>query len=303
MAFNLYFAGQSAGKVGLSQQDHLASNKACKLISYGNEKEYIKDWLSHNPRGKLLVDSGAFSVAHNDLTVDIDEYISYINEHPEIEYFIELDKIPYPVLNHQTAKESAEVSWENYLYMLDRVNDPYKILPVWHLGEHIDYLKRILNFKYKDKYIPYICIGGRYGISTPVLEKYFHTIFGEIKKSNNPNVKVHILGMTSLSTLEKFPFYSADSTSWLLGAVNGSITTSLGSINVSKGNTKKNNYNYLSNKEKEIVKTEVNKFGYDVDELSSDYKKRILFNIDYCLDWAKNYKCKYNKIYKIKKFI
>ena len=33
--------------------------------------------------------------------------------------------------------ESARLSWENYLYMRERVKEPDKLMPVFHFGENL----------------------------------------------------------------------------------------------------------------------------------------------------------------------
>ena len=291
MAFNLYFAGSRQGN-----DEHILSKKACRLFSYGNDKKDIENYLTNKHRGTLLVDSGAFSVAHSGLTVNIDDYIDYINAHPEIEHFIELDKIPYAILNKEIDKDTAEISWNNYLYMIERLDDWEKLLPVYHFGEDIKYFRQILEFTYKGKHIPYICIGGRHGVSIDAQEKYFNTLFTEIKHSSNPNVKVHVLGMTVLSTLEKFPFYSADSTSYLQYAIYGSIMTEFGGINISSSNYKKNNFTYLSEHEKQLITKKIIDLGYTLEDLKSSYLERIKYNIDFCLNWCNNYKYKPYKV-------
>src|SRR5574344_2930780 len=140
MLFNLYFAG-SRNKVA---EEHILKRKSCRLFSYLNESKDIEFFTSQPVRGKLLIDSGAFSVAHAGAVVNIDDYITYINNHDDIENFIELDKIPYPILNPQTAAECCEVSWKNYLYMIERLNNPDKLLPVFHFGEPITDRKSVV---------------------------------------------------------------------------------------------------------------------------------------------------------------
>lgn len=291
--FNLYFAGSRQGN-----DEHIVKRKANRLYSYANDQKHIEKFIAEPERGPLLVDSGAFSVAHSNITVNIDDYIAYINNHPEIENFIELDVIPYPVLNHQTAIATAEASWENYLYMIERLDEPFKLLPVFHFGEDLKYLKRILEFTYKGQHIPFMCIGGRHGVSTAKQEKYFETIFKTVHSSSNPNIKIHVLGMTVLNALEKFPFYSADSTSHLQYAIYGMIMTNLGAINVSDGNFKKGNFKYLTKEEQDIVLKLVTDLGYEMEKLQTDYLSRICFNIDYTYYWSQNYEYKGPKSFK-----
>lgn len=59
-------------------------------------------------------------------------------------------------------------------------------------------------------------------------------MFSIIKKSNNPNVKVHGFGMTSLSLLPQFSFASVDSTSWIITAANGNIFSDYGIISLAE---------------------------------------------------------------------
>lgn len=293
--FNLYFAG-SRNKIA---DDHIINKRGCRLFSYINESKDIAYYLSKEQRGPLLIDSGAFSVAHAGAVVDIDKYIQYINSNPLIDCFIELDEIPYPVLNVETAYKSSEGSWRNYLYMVEKLNDPLKLLPVFHFGEPVDGLKRILNYKINGVTpIPYICIGGRHGVSTALQEDYFKKMFTVIQESPNPNVKVHVLGMTVLSTLEKFPMYSADSTTYLKIAAYGGILTECGIINLSNKNNNLDNYKAFNETNKAEVIRIIEKFGYTIEQLTQDTNERLKFNIDYCINWAENYIYKGPKSFK-----
>ena len=290
MAFNLYFAGQQAKEVDA----YLQSKNALRLFSQVNERKGIQEWQSDGYAKNLFIDSGAFSVAHNGKTVDIDVYINYINSNPDIPIFVELDVIPFPVLNVTTAKECCEASWQNYLYMKERVTSPCHLLPLYHFGEPKDALKRILNTEVNGKLPEYIGIGGRHGVSTDLQDRYFHDIFAIIQASDNPKVKVHAFGMTVIKLLEKFPFYSADSTTWLQLGINGNINTqSCGIINVSeRGKYNKDNANAFPQHLKDKVEAELAKYGYTLEQVSTDYKARLKFNIDTMYDWAQNYQYK-----------
>lgn len=290
MGFNLYFAGQQAKEVDKYLQD----KGALRLFSQVNERKGIQDWQKDGHAKKLFIDSGAFSVAHAGKTVDIDTYIKYINDNPEIPIFVELDVIPFPVLNATTAKECCEATWNNYLYMKERVTSPCHLLPLYHFGEPKDALRRILNTEVDGKLPEYIGIGGRHGVATELQERYFNEIFAIVQRSDNPNVKIHAFGMTILRVLEQYPFYSADSTTWLQLGINGNILTkSYGIVTVSE-RTKfnKDNGNAFPQEAKDKLIEEIESMGYTLEEVSTNYKKRLMFNIDVLLDWAKNYKYK-----------
>lgn len=290
MGFNLYFAGQQAKEV----DKYLQEKGALRLFSQVNERKGIQEWQKDGYAKKLFIDSGAFSVAHAGKTVDIDTYIKYINDNPEIPIFVELDVIPFPVLNATTAKECCEATWQNYLYMKERVTSPCHLLPLYHFGEPKDALRRILNTEVDGKLPEYIGIGGRHGVATELQERYFNEIFAIVQRSDNPNVKIHAFGMTILRVLEQYPFYSADSTTWLQLGINGNILTkSYGIVTVSE-RTKfnKDNGNAFPQEAKDKLIEEIESMGYTLEEVSTNYKKRLMFNIDVLLDWAKNYKYK-----------
>lgn len=285
--FNLYFAGYGSKEADL----YLRKVNAHRLLSNFNERKLLQSWKADGLSGRLFIDSGAYSVAHSKAVIDIDEYIGYINNNSDIKIWVELDKIPYPVLNATTAVECSEISWKNYKYMRERVNPDVTLLPVYHFGEPISGLERILNTEVNGKLADYICIGGRHGVSTDEQIKYFRSIHKIIKQSDNPNVKVHGLGITVPRILESFPFYSSDSTTWLQLAVNGQILLKdLSYVVVSNQSTAKKENIFNRPKEAiEYVRKAVSEFGFTLEELSEDYNNRLRYNIDVLLNYEKNY--------------
>lgn len=294
--FNLYFAGWGSKDA----DEYLQSLAANRLLSQANERRVINAWEASNVSHKLFIDSGAFSVAHAGKTVDIDDYIAYINSHPKIPIFVELDVIPFPVLNVTTAKECCEASWQNYLYMKQHVITDCTLLPLYHFGEPREALERILNTEVNGELANYIGIGGRHGVSTDAQCKYFNEVFTVIQNSKNPKVKVHAFGITVPKILESFPFYSADSTTWLQVAINGGIIRDDLSI-VSISDNLRHKVGNVQNMHEDayaLIEDEVTARNYDFDKLCRDYKLRLRYNIDVMRDWAKNYTYKGPKIFK-----
>lgn len=294
MAFDLYFAGTQKKEV----MNFIRDTGCAKLYSFVDNKALINEYRLGETRGKLFIDSGAFSVAHRGEEISIDEYIKYINETDGIDIFAQLDVIPYPVLNHKTALASAEQSWKNYEYMINKVKPEKRqlVMPIFHFGEDIKFLRRILETEHFGELPSYIGVGGRHGVSTAKQRKYFKTIFNVIKSSRNSNVKVHAFGMTTLSILEEFPFTSADSTSWLKTAIYGGIITKdFGIVNVSeKSMSKKDNIQHAHDHLLDPFLAEIERKGFKLEDLQQNYADRLIFNVITMKEWADNYVCHYD---------
>lgn len=296
MGFNLYLAGSYSKMVDEKLQEMGVNRLASQL----NDRSLLERWITYIKEvehRKLFVDSGAFSAHTKGRELDVDEYIEYLNARQGcFEVIAQVDKIPGEFGKKKTREqllEAPELSWENYLYMRDRVIDYNNLTPIFHQGEDFKHLHRMLETTFDGEHIPYIGISPANDVSTKEKAKWFETVFRIIRDSSNPNVKTHAFGMTSLDLLEQYPFYSADSTSWLMTSANGSIMTSWGLMlmsDVQVNNPK--HFNHLSPEMQAKVAEEVAKWGYDIEEAKTNYKIRGLINASYLKNWADNYQFK-----------
>lgn len=295
--------------------------KACKdvmreigynqLLSQLNERNSINEWveyLKNHPdcKSKLFIDSGAFSAHTKGKVVDVDDYINYINSIDDYVYiFAQVDHIPGRFGQPKTPEELAEapkLSWDNYLYMVDKVKSRDKLLPIYHQGEDIRWLKNMLEYTHPDgKHIWYIGISP--ANDQPVSEKikWLTEVYDVIAKSSNPNVKTHAFGMTSLNVLEQFPFTSADSTTWLITAANGSILLDGKVLPVSR--RRENNPANVVNRSiglKDDIEKRINALGYTLDELADDDLARHTFNLKSLKDWLDKYTYKGTTVFQNK---
>ena len=282
--FDLYFVGTQ----NKEHDEYMIKKNCSRLFSYAEKPFYtIKRYLEHP--NKLFIDSGAFSIANKvrrGKNLTIDDYIEFINSNTRPDLYASFDVIPRP-LTTETAKNSAEQSLNNYLYMLDKLDKPEKLIPVYHYGEDFKYLEKILELKPN-----YIAFGGRGGISTKYLYTCLDTFFDILKGSN---VKTHAFGITVLNLLEQYPFTSADSTSYQKVATMGGIfLESLNTtIKISTSTLNDNNhYQYQKEDIKKLINEEIEKYGYNLQDLQSSTNRRIEFNVDYFTRWAENYQYK-----------
>ena len=303
MSFNLYLAG---GKV--KTQDDIIIKRGCDvLFSQINDRKAIKKFLELMSNNKLFIDSGAYSAWSKNKPIDVDDYIKFINENTDkFTLFASVDDIPGELRRKPTLweqRESPAKSWHNYLYMREQVKDKDKLLPVFHIGEDFRHLQNMLDATFSGEHIPYIGLGGTVGLACTVKEDWYKQCFKIIQQSSNANVKVHAFGMTNLEILENYPFESADSTTWLMAAINGELCTKYGRICVSQQvQHKPSHYNKLP----QLVQQQINEqcvlYGTSIEQCMEDQESRQLYNINYFKDWADNYKYKGNNRYQKRLF-
>lgn len=293
MAFNLYLAGSYSKMV----DEKLQQMGVNRLASQLNDRSLLEKWITFSrekEKRKIFVDSGAFSAHTKGRELDVDEYIQYLNDRQGcFEVIAQVDKIPgefgKPKTHEQLIKAPDE-SWENYLYMRERVIDKDRLTPIFHQGEDFKHLHRMLETTFDGEHIPYIGISPANDVSTKEKAKWFETVFRIIRDSSNPNVKTHAFGMTSLDLLERYPFYSADSTSWIMTCANGSIMTKYGLVILSDVQaTNPKHFNHMPKPLQDKIVAEVARWGFTIEEGIKDYKVRGLINACYLKDWADNY--------------
>lgn len=288
--FNLYFAGAAT-------VDDLLQDLGCKrLFSQFNDKSSIKKWIEDWDRtGRhhtLFVDSGAYTARTKGVEINLDDYIKYLNDRKgRFEVIAPLDVIPNK--SKESQLDAPEKSWKNYLIMKERVIDSDKVIPVFHMGEDFKYLQQIL-----DSNVEYMAMGGMAGRTAKARINWYEKCFRIIQQSKNPNIKIHAFGMTSLKLLETYPFYSADSTSWIMCAVTGNIFTDNGTLYVGSDYNNPNHLKYQNKLVQDRIIGQCKEYGLDYNKLVEDYKERQKYNVLYLQNWANNYTFKGTKRYR-----
>lgn len=183
-----------------------------------------------NKKVELFLDSGAFSAWTQKTEINIQEYISFIKKHKElIDIYANLDAIPVKSANNTSINagsvDSAEATLKNQRIMEEAGLSP---IPVFHFGEPEEYLEF-----YVEKY-DYIAIGGIAKIRPLQLYSWLDELFANYicDSKGMPKVKVHGFAVTSLRLMTRYPWYSVDSTSWV-------VTGRMGSIFVPRRSNKK----------------------------------------------------------------
>jgi hypothetical protein len=253
-----------------------------------------------------MIDSGAHTAFYTGEKLDVEAYIQYLNSIDDhVKVSVQADRVPNHGANGIEDFEIApKENWENYLYMREKLKSPEKLLPVFHIGESFDWLLNMINWRGENgEKVSYIGIAARQEDPWPHKIRFIEKCFAVIKKSSQPDIKTHALGMTKLIVLEQYPFTSADSTTWVINAAMGMIMTPVGNVVVSKKSTHNPaSYYRLPKSAQEIVREYAGKYGMTIEDLTEDYSARAVLNIHFLLDWARNYEYKPSSI-KRKKLI
>lgn len=307
--FDLYLASADDAKI----IDYFYTEKYPLLYSQLNNRGYIKKYFEQDVKGKMLVDSGAHSAHTKGVQLDLEEYISFVNENvDDITLYVQVDKIPGVYRKPKTQKdweEAPKISWENYLYMREKSRDWTKLVPVFHQGEDYKWLQNMCDYKFSDgTQIPYIGLSPRGDVSLKAKYDFCAKCFSIIKKSSQPNIKTHAFGATSLSMLERLPFTSADSTTWVLVSAFGQVWVPTGitgysvddTVGVKLGVSKENIVHPTGTQTYWRQSPEIRKrlddyfesIGTNIEKLSESHSERSLASAKFCQDWARHYQYK-----------
>lgn len=264
---------------------------------------------------KIFLDSGAFSMFTLGKQVDLRKYAEFIYRNRNtLDVISNLDAIGSKDASPEQAEETARKSYEN-LKQLEAWLKPQNIVvhPVHHVRDPDHWLEKYLEEGYD-----YIFIGGM----VPETSVYLDQRLDDLWKNylQNPDktarVKVHGFGLTTEKLMFKYPWFSVDSTSWVMTAMFGSVLMDLThhgiqrivKIDFSEKSSKQNNdnswhYYRLKPWEKEIIDLKLEeeeakrikhpeeeakmeevlgfKQGYNVKSLAESYGWRDHWNINY----------------------
>lgn len=162
---------------------------------------------------KVFLDSGAFTAFTKGVKIDLGRYIDYCHRNADIiEMISVLDEI-----NFADVKNAVKVTYRNLMEMERR--GLKGVIPTYHFGEDPEVLKH-----YAQNY-PYISLGGLVGAHPKQLIVWLDRVWGQylINADGTPKVKVHGFGLTSLPIVERYPWYSVDSSTWVQWAQYGMI--------------------------------------------------------------------------------
>ena len=150
---------------------------------------------------EILLDSGAFSMHTKGIQITLDEYASFVKKNKHV---FRGGQIALDVL------EDKEQSYRNWQILRDKGADT---IPVFHLQQSQD--EEDTSFSYLDKYLKetdYIAIGAVARLHSSQRMLAFSGLWDYLRAIGaDKSHKFHILGVTAIELVSKFPWYSADS--------------------------------------------------------------------------------------------
>lgn len=154
----------------------------------------------------FFLDSGAFTAFTKKVTIDIGQYVEFIQTHRErITVASSLDAIGDP-----------KKTYENFHEMLRRGVD---VIPVFHCREDFSWLRR-----YCEEGHPYIALGGMVPENKQWVAQWLEQVWRFlVDDEGRAKVKVHGFGMTIFELMDRYPWYSCDSSSWTYGGRFGAM--------------------------------------------------------------------------------
>lgn len=173
------------------------------LVSYAAGRDALVNRME--AFDDVFVDSGAFTAKQQGRPIQLSDYIAVLDD---------LAPDTYAALD---VIGDAEATRANVDAMRDAGLDP---VPVFHCRSDWSYLQQ-----YLDEGCTYIALGdvATGEIRRGELEVWFDACF-RLMRDYWP-VRVHGFGVTRQWALERYPFYSVDSTTWLVGGKWGNWLT------------------------------------------------------------------------------
>ena len=213
---SLISGGKGSVKIYIAALSSVVGQTAhMAVIGIANPKSVLESYHYMNEaktadirdqKRKIFLDSGAYSMHTQDVRIDLKDYARFIYKNRDIiETASNLDAIG-------AGKE--QLSYDNQKRLESWLKpEGLTILPVHHVRDHDRWLQR-----YIDEGYDHICLGGMVSETTQHLREWLDHVWHNYLTNavGAPKVKVHGFGLTRLELMFRYPWYSVNSTSWIM---------------------------------------------------------------------------------------
>lgn len=279
---NIFMAAVYTNSYMRGQNRYLKLNDREKEIVHGiphilesyhyiGSQRYLDQMRADN--AQVFLDSGAFSAYTLGVSIDLPTYCEYIKRNMDL-WRVEDGVVMASVL------DGIGDPLQTYRNQLQMEALGAKPLPCFHAGEDERYLEHYV------KNYEYITLGGMVGSSTKQLCIWLDRMWERYLTdgSGRPRLKVHGFGITAIPIMERYPWYSVDSSSWIQSAAFGSIITpQWGPLSVSEKSPSRHDAGQhattLTAIEQDYVLQMLESQGFTYERLSSVYESRAAYNL------------------------
>lgn len=279
---NIFMAAVYTNSYMRGQNRYLKLNDREKEIVHGiphilesyhyiGSQRYLDQMRADN--AQVFLDSGAFSAYTLGVSIDLPTYCEYIKRNMDL-WRVEDGVVMASVLD---GIGDPLQTYRNQLHMEALGAKP---LPCFHAGEDERYLEHYV------KNYEYITLGGMVGSSTKQLCIWLDRMWERYLTdgSGRPRLKVHGFGITAIPIMQRYPWYSVDSSSWIQSAAFGSIITpQWGPLSVSEKSPSRHDAGQhattLTAIEQDYVLQMLESQGFTYERLSSVYESRAAYNL------------------------
>lgn len=238
---------------------------------YVGKQKFVDEMRVNN--AQIFLDSGAFSAFTLGVNISVEDYCEYIKRNLDI-IRVEDNVVMASVLD---GIGDPLQTWRNQLEMELRGAKP---LPCFHAGEDERYLEwYVQNYEY-------ITLGGMVGSSTKQLCIWLDRMWDRYLTdgSGRARIKVHGFGITAVPIMERYPWFSCDSSSWIQSAAFGSIVTpNYGPLSVSEKSPSRHDAGQhvttLTQIEQDHILQYLEEQGFTYERLSTVYESRAAYNL------------------------
>ena len=255
----LFVAGECQGR---DEETWCRAGLRNRLVTFAYKrgspmKWWVTERSTHKPLPEscdVFLDCGAFSAHAQGLHIDVHEYSEFIKRHQvSIDRYAALDVIG----NMHETKTNTEIMENEY---------GLSPMPTFHRGSKWTELKRLC-----EQYHAF-ALGGIASehVGQRVLRKWLDGCFAIIQKAWPK--RVHGFGIASQWALERYPFFSTDSTNVIIGGGLGRVMR----WNKGKLGTSHWTQDSRDNLERSVMDTQLNGSAY-VQRIRSNCEAQVLF--------------------------
>ena len=270
---NSYMPGQNR-YVKLTEHEQTLVREIPHILEsyhYVGKQKFVDEMRTN--AAQIFLDSGAFSAFTLGVHISVEDYCEYIKRNRDI-IRVEDNVVMASVLD---GIGDPLQTWRNQLEMELRGAKP---LPCFHAGEDERYLEwYVRNYEY-------ITLGGMVGSSTKQLCIWLDRMWDRYLTdgSGRARIKVHGFGITAVPIMERYPWYSCDSSSWIQSAAFGSIVTpNYGPLSVSEKSPSRHDFGQhlttLTAIEQDHVLQYLEQQGFTLERLATVYESRAAYNL------------------------